>query len=47
MEGIDVIIKIPGSPEGDMIYNEIKISVDAFWEEFYTLCGAEVIIEDL
>ena len=47
MKGIDVIIKIPGSPEGDMIYNEIRNSVDAFWEEFYTLCGANVIIEDL
>ena len=47
MEGIDVIIKIPGSPEGDAIYNEIRSSVNAFWEEFYTLCGAEVIIGDL
>lgn len=47
MKGIDVIIKIPGSPEGDMIYNEIRSSVDAFWEEFFTLCGAEVTIENL
>ena len=47
MKGVNVIIKIPGSPEGDMIYNEIRSSVDAFWEEFYTLCGAEVIIENL
>lgn len=47
MKGVNVIIKIPGSPEGDMIYNEIRSSVDAFWEEFFTLCGAEVIIENL
>ena len=44
---VDIIIKIPGSPEGDRNYDDIRNSVNIFWEEFYALCGADVIIEDL
>jgi len=45
----NVIVKIfvPGVPEGIPSYDSIRQPVNIFWENFFTLCGAQVSIEDL
>jgi flavodoxin len=45
----NVIVKIfvPGVPEGIPSYDSIRQPVNIFWENFFTLCGAQVSVEDL
>ena len=45
--GVHVFVKIPGTPQGNSVYDKIKERVSEFWEEFFILCGAKVVIEDL
>ena len=47
LEGVEIMIKMPGSPQGIKKYDHIRPKVTAFWEEFYSTCGARVTIEDL
>ncbi len=44
---MEVHILIPGSPHGIQAYDSIRAKVNAFWNEFYSRCGAEIVIEDL
>ncbi|MCH7574803.1 MAG: hypothetical protein IIA59_06730 [Candidatus Marinimicrobia bacterium] len=47
LKGIDVVVKIPGSPQGNQVYDSVRWKVNEFWEAFFTECGAVVVIEDL
>jgi hypothetical protein len=42
-----VKIFVPGVPEGIPEYDSIRRPVSLFWENYFTLCGAEVTVEDL
>lgn len=47
LEGVKVIIKIPGTPQGSLFHERMRNNVSAFWQEFFALCGASLILEDL
>lgn len=47
LDGVEVIVMIPGSPQGNQTYDRIRPYVNAFWEEFFARCGADVVIRDL
>lgn len=47
LRGVDVSVMIPGSPQGSHDYDRIRAQVNAFWVEFFTLCGADLVIRDL
>ena len=47
LDGMEIVVMIPGTPYGSQAYDRIRAKVNAFWEEFYSRCGADVMIEDL
>jgi len=44
---VEVHILIPGSPHGIQAYDSIRAGVNTFWNEFFSGCGAKVVVEDL
>jgi len=47
LKNIIVKIFVPGVPEGIPSYDSICQPVRIFWDNFFTLCGGKVTIEDL
>ncbi len=47
LQGVEVVILIPGSPSGNRTYDRIRGRVNAFWEEFFYLCGTSLTIRNL
>ncbi len=47
LDRTNIVIKIPGTSQGDMIYEMVREDVIRFWKEFYMLSGAHVQIEEL
>ncbi len=47
LDGMEIVVMIPGTPYGSQAYDRIRAKVNAFWEEFFSRCGADVVIEDL
>jgi len=47
LRGVEIVVMIPGSPYGSRAYDQIRAKVNAFWEEFLSICGADVVIRDL
>lgn len=47
LDGVEVVVMIPGTPYGNQVYDSIRSKVNLFWEVFFSCCGADVVIEDL
>ncbi|MCH8836267.1 MAG: hypothetical protein IIA60_00535 [Candidatus Marinimicrobia bacterium] len=47
LEGVKVVVMIPGSPHGNQMYDKIRAPVNEFWKSFFTHCGATVMIGNL
>ncbi len=47
LDGIAALVMIPGTPHGSQDYDRIRVKVNVFWEEFFSRCGADVVIQDL
>ena len=47
LQGVEVVVMIPGSPHGIQVYDSIRPKVNVFWQEFFALCGADLVVQDL
>ena len=47
LRGVEIVVMIPGSPYGSRAYDQIRAKVNTFWDQFLSICGADVLIEDL
>ncbi len=47
LQGVEVEVLIPGTPHGNQAYDRIRVEVNAFWQNFFTRCGAAIVIGDL
>ena len=47
LNGVKVMVMIPGTPSGNQAYDRIRAKVNAFWDELFARCGTNVVIEDL
>ena len=47
LRGVEIVVMIPGSPYGSRAYDQIRAKVNAFWDQFLSICGADLLIQDL
>ena len=47
LRGVEVKVMIPGTPHGNQMYDRIRAPVNAFWNSFFTRCGASLVIVNL